>query len=132
MITQIKEIKEIIPETLDYILMDENELYAQGEKIGELFETALREKKNGKEMSDELKKNLLAGIQYGVLYSTLMNLKMKDKKYYNRLMQDLQAKKENAELDIDYLEKISSGCFMKSIKASYEWFNKMITPSASE
>jgi hypothetical protein len=124
----IKKIKEITPETLDYIIMEENELFAQGEKIGEQFEVALREKKNGKEISGDLKKSLFAGIQSGVLYHALMNLKMKNSSYYTQLMQDLRDNKGDAELDIDYLEKITSGHFMQSIKASYGWFHEMITP----
>src|SRR4030042_1433145 len=128
MMTKIKEIKEIRPETLDYIIMEANELFARGEKIGELLEIALIEKKNGKEISDKLKINLLAGIQSGVLYSALMSVRTKNKKYYDKLMQNLRDKREDAELDIDYLEKMNSGRFMQSLKASYEWFNKMITP----
>jgi len=49
-------------------------------------------------------------------------LKKKDRKYFNHLKKELKEKKENAEVDIDYLEKIIP--FMKTINIMTGVYNK--------
>ena len=132
MITKIKEIKEIMPETLDYILMDENELYTQGEKLGELIYITTRKKTEWEKIDESLKRSAVAAMQYCQFHSAMQTMKRKNKKCYDKLMQDLRDKKRDAKIDIDYFESITSGRFMQSIKASYTLYKNQITASASK
>jgi len=124
MITKIKEIKEILPETLDYFLMNENEFYAQEEKIEKLIYNAIRKKTNWEKTDGGLKRSIVAVIQR-IQFDTIMQImKRKNRKRYDNLMQDLKDKKGDAKIDVYYFESITSGCFMQAMKESYSMYRK--------
>jgi hypothetical protein len=120
---QIKDIKEILPEALDYMLMNEEELYLVGQKLGSLL---FREQ--GHKLKNSIKRDITAGVQGGIFNMAMQAVSADNKTYYRKVMQDLRNKRENAELNLDYIEKITAGHFMKSIKNSYSYFCQGIIP----
>jgi hypothetical protein len=120
---KIKNIKEILPEALDYMLMNEEELYLIGQKHGELLS-----KEQDHKLKDSTKRDMTAGMQGGIFNMAMQAVKADNKKHYDKVMHDLRNKKGNAELDLDYVEKITAGHFMKSIKNSYACFCQGIVP----
>ena len=121
--SKIKEIKGIIqPETIDYLVTSESERQKIAEKFTDLVFTAISKNTEWELISNSLKRNIIAGVQYMILDNVMQSLKKKNNKYYNTLMKSLNDKKENTEIDVDYLEKICP--FMHAIENSSKMYKQ--------
>jgi len=120
MIAQLKDIREMLPETIDYLLMNKDELIAREERTAELLSVALKGKSAKQKISADLERSLIAGLQYDTLDWEMKELKKKNRVYYDHFRKEIREKEANAKINLDYLEKAISFSLVKEMKACCE------------
>jgi len=97
------KLKELVEgEFLEYVLTDDK---AIRDKAWSDFQSELAS--NSGVMTEQKSEELLHHYGGFMYYDLLMDsLKKNDKNYYKKLTQEIKQKKEDTEIDIDYLEKL--------------------------
>ncbi|MBN2052280.1 hypothetical protein JW756_02140 [Candidatus Woesearchaeota archaeon] len=126
--TKLKDIKEMLPETLEYIAMSNEEREAD---IGNVS-AQIKKKQKWDDLDDKEKRKLLGSLQYGMLYSMILSAYRK----YNPLglrkiiknLKNIEDYKSDSEIDVAYMQKATRGEFMKNMKLFYDAYQHRQEP----